>query len=746
MALHERLSLWQRILLGIFCFPLLPFYLCVYCLCLKEDDKEVDQEEGQRDGIHVEKDANAGLKRKTQEDSEEDFARHSKGKATKFAVTNEGFQDDEKGKEWKEGLKEDDKEVDPEEGQRDGTGQRGNTRDIPKAKKNNLSFNNKVHVEKDANAGLKRKTQEDSEEDFARHSKGKATKFAVTNEGFQDDEKGKEWKEVEVHKDENAYKKTKKQKDTYGPTFKYPWDRQNLKSLELDLKAFKKLDAYASKVDSRGSVETLVKELLRDSSTDLEKTRAIWIWTCTHIEYDVAGYSNTALRSSDPDDIFRTRKGVCAGYASIFQKMCTIAGVQCITVSGYAKGISYTIGQTIPGKSNHAWNMVYLQGGWHLLDSTWGAGHADSKVSKFTFEYTEFYFLTHPALFIEDHFPDQADFQLLDQKLSQQKFGMIMRRRGHFYNLGLLYSHPDTAVIKTVKGKVSITIESSRHMLFTFNLNETEKPGLMRFTEFGATLEVYPQKTGQHILDIYSKSPDSEGAYPNVLTYKVDCNEVDTSMKIPKCLQSPTGPSWLSEQAGLLDPSHRDPVINTHDGCFTISFAVEHDLRLFCTLDSDDIKMTSEMEHKHIFQTRSRGRVQFMVHLPQPGTYVLNVHVKEKGCESYTTKCSYLVICRNPAVQWPVFPLAYKKWAEHYELVEPLKGILPKNSNVFFHLKVPGVTALFVEARDSFPLTLNDQGYWEGTCSTADCKELYVAVSYKKQPNTREYILRYEVQ
>uniref|UniRef100_A0A8D0GWX5 Uncharacterized protein n=1 Tax=Sphenodon punctatus TaxID=8508 RepID=A0A8D0GWX5_SPHPU len=64
----------------------------------------------------------------------------------------------------------------------------------------------------------------------------------------------------------------------------YPWDQSILKSLPVNLKEFEKLDAYASKVSVRSSVEKLVQALLQEAQTDLEKTRAIWMWICHHID------------------------------------------------------------------------------------------------------------------------------------------------------------------------------------------------------------------------------------------------------------------------------------------------------------------------------------------------------------------------------------------------------------------------------------------------------------------------------
>lgn len=54
-------------------------------------------------------------------------------------------------------------------------------------------------------------------------------------------------------------------------------------------------------------------------------------------------------------------------------------------LSGHSKGNGYKMGQTFTGDSDHTWNAVYLDGRWHLLDSTWGSGAVDDSFTKFTF-------------------------------------------------------------------------------------------------------------------------------------------------------------------------------------------------------------------------------------------------------------------------------------------------------------------------------------------------------------------------
>ena len=68
------------------------------------------------------------------------------------------------------------------------------------------------------------------------------------------------------------------------------------------------------------------------------------------------------------------------------------AGVHCVTVIGYAKGVDFRVGHRFaagkgaPAPLTHSWNAVYLPaaGGWQLVDVHWGARYmpcADKLVS-----------------------------------------------------------------------------------------------------------------------------------------------------------------------------------------------------------------------------------------------------------------------------------------------------------------------------------------------------------------------------
>ena len=85
---------------------------------------------------------------------------------------------------------------------------------------------------------------------------------------------------------------------------------------------------------------------------------------------------------------------------------CSSANIPCVMVHGIAKGYGHDPEDvyTASSETNHAWNLVLVQGEWRPLDSTWGAGHLD-RGGNFQRKFDEHWFLTDPEEFVPHHFP-----------------------------------------------------------------------------------------------------------------------------------------------------------------------------------------------------------------------------------------------------------------------------------------------------------------------------------------------------
>ncbi|PLT47286.1 hypothetical protein B8V81_1510 [Paenibacillus pasadenensis] len=104
---------------------------------------------------------------------------------------------------------------------------------------------------------------------------------------------------------------------------------------------------------------------------DRDKARRLYDWLGSRIAYDwdkADGYVERGVwKEQNPEDTFRTRKGVCIDTARLYAVMARSVGLEVKVVTGMgADGRG--------GFGSHAWNAVRLtdeDGGWIPLDATW---------------------------------------------------------------------------------------------------------------------------------------------------------------------------------------------------------------------------------------------------------------------------------------------------------------------------------------------------------------------------------------
>jgi hypothetical protein len=202
------------------------------------------------------------------------------------------------------------------------------------------------------------------------------------------------------------------------------------------------LDRHALAVSDRdeASVERLAAALTDSAATDREKARAIFRWIAAHISYDEEAYYSGRYGDTSPEAVLHRRASVCAGYAHLYEALARAAGLEAVRVAGHAKGVSYRLGAPVTG-ADHEWNAVKLDGRWYLLDVTWGAGLLMGQ--GWTRHFNEHYFLTPPEEFIYDHFPNDAQWQLLDPPRTRDEYAQLAYLRPEFFQHGLkVGSHP----------------------------------------------------------------------------------------------------------------------------------------------------------------------------------------------------------------------------------------------------------------------------------------------------------------
>jgi transglutaminase/protease-like cytokinesis protein 3 len=144
-------------------------------------------------------------------------------------------------------------------------------------------------------------------------------------------------------------------------------------------------------------------ELAEPFTTEKEKCRAIFRWIAANIKYDYAVLNDHKKDRFDPMVVYKTKKAVCGGYASLFQAMCEEAKLKCLYISG----------EIIPSRVSHAWNIVKLEGVWYVMDVTWASGYVSGVLSgsKFTKAFNEEWWMADFANASKTHFSEEWEWR-----------------------------------------------------------------------------------------------------------------------------------------------------------------------------------------------------------------------------------------------------------------------------------------------------------------------------------------------
>jgi hypothetical protein len=172
---------------------------------------------------------------------------------------------------------------------------------------------------------------------------------------------------------------------------------------------FKAVDEY---VQSLGALDTLnmgtISNIVtRKFPSGKDKVRAIFDWIAFNISFDCKIFRSAGNEKMLSDNVLKTRKANAYGYAALFQDMCSVAKIRCLTVDGYVKRNTDGINEK-PDAFNHTWAVVQLgqtTDPWEYVDPTWGSGFTDDKMTTFTRQYNDAYFFADKKIFNYQHFP-----------------------------------------------------------------------------------------------------------------------------------------------------------------------------------------------------------------------------------------------------------------------------------------------------------------------------------------------------
>lgn len=192
------------------------------------------------------------------------------------------------------------------------------------------------------------------------------------------------------------------------------------KSLDITEESFdiNKTKSFKITADWADAFKAKAAEITSGKTTDKDKAKAIHDWVAKNVYYDYDVFEDRADRDSNAavsvyNEILTNGRAtaVCEGYARLFRALCRAAGIPCIYVEGLGSNSNF-MGDgeekaVYLNILNHAWNEVYYEGAWHVVDCTWDSPKTYNRNGNGGFQGSDYvsqsYFNISDEIFAQSH-------------------------------------------------------------------------------------------------------------------------------------------------------------------------------------------------------------------------------------------------------------------------------------------------------------------------------------------------------
>ncbi|GAA6224864.1 kyphoscoliosis peptidase [Lates japonicus] len=449
--------------------------------------------------------------------------------------------------------------------------------------------------------------------------------------------------------------------------------RKRQKDLFTNSEVFHRVDAHVIRAGAElkekcvYDVKTIVKSITQGARNELERLRAIWVWLCHNIEYDVNGYLGRSEKLSSPEEVIAAGRGVCCGYSNLCTEMCREVGIECQEVPGHSKGIGYRQAQSLKNvKSDHLWNAVLLGGQWFLLDACWGAGRVDMEHESFVKRFDDFYFLTDPEEFIDSHFPDEEKWQLLDSPIPLEEFERRVFKTSAFFTMGLRLIQPHHFHIVTDEGEANVSLGFSRPTTFTYEITQHQDLlhcgsseqkessnssfGLLTVSHRSMKLQLLPPASGTYDVKVFARPEAANTPLIWVCSFTVECQTPRAMEEIPENPFLSWGLQPVAGSLGITGSSQGSEVAEVEEGVFELALKTSRPLMVLCELVHPELEAVVA---KRCLATQIQSDVLTChVLCPSRGFYRLSVFVRdyEKTEVKFQNAANFLLHCKGKVV------------------------------------------------------------------------------------------------
>ncbi|XP_068608077.1 kyphoscoliosis peptidase [Brachionichthys hirsutus] len=458
--------------------------------------------------------------------------------------------------------------------------------------------------------------------------------------------------------------------------------RRRRKDLFTNSDVFHRVDSHVIRAGAELNekcvydVKVIAQRITQGARNELERLRAIWVWLCHNIEYDVSGYLGHTEKLISPEEVIAAGRGVCCSYSNLCTEMCRQMGIECHEVPGYSKGIGYRQGQSLNNvKSDHLWNAVLLGGQWFLLDACWGAGRVDMEHESFVKRFDDFYFLTDPEEFIDSHFPDEEKWQLLDLPITREEFERRVFKTSAFFAMGLRLIQPHHSHIVTDDGEANVSLGFSRPVTFTYEITQhrgllhsgaseqkescNSSHGLLTVSHRSMKLQLLPPASGVYDVKVFARSESAATPLVWVCSFTVECPTPRAMEEIPENpflswgLQPTAGSLGIAGIAGIAGSE----VTEVEDGAFELVLKTLRPLMVLCELVHPE--MEAAVAKRCLATQIQPNSLTCHALCPSRGFYRLSVFVRdyEKTEVKFQNAANFLLHCKGKVIgQDELFP------------------------------------------------------------------------------------------
>ena len=408
--------------------------------------------------------------------------------------------------------------------------------------------------------------------------------------------------------------------DSYDKAYSYRTDKTD-KTIQTFIKT-KNVDSLRN-TNPNEYVKTIVSKINEITQDDFERVKLVHDAICLLVSYDAKNFWANTVPEQDWQNVVKTKTAVCEGYANLFQKFCEELKISSKKVTGYARGVGSDILNENPNDSNHAWNIVQIEGFWYLVDCTWDSGYMKGKSS--VQSYTTDWLFLKPEHFIYSHFPDDSRNQLIQTPLSNSAFTSLPDFRPKLFEITQNNFYPSNK-INPVDSSIDIEYKLKQGYTLSFSSQAVGGPTIKNriITEKQETITkttIQFPSAGKYMITVfYGKEGSNQGQ---------SCGQFIVDAANGSIIQYPTIYPVKSNSAQLLSPK-LSPLVAGE----TVTFEV------FC----DDRTFVAVIIGRNFIQLENDGTGLFKGEVSIPkNTKQLSIGLSTKKTSSYETLATFEV-------------------------------------------------------------------------------------------------------